>query len=57
MLDEDSTCRRRRSTVPAWKKSTARIVFAWASRNARQACPDRLGSGIDARVFEDLPHR
>ena len=23
----------------------ARIVFAWASENARQVCPDRLGAG------------
>jgi hypothetical protein len=43
VLDDDSmtnsTYRRRKSTVSAWKKSTARIVFAWASRNARQVCP------------------
>jgi hypothetical protein len=42
---KNSTYRRRRNTVSTWKKSTARIVFAWASRNARQLCPDRLGAG------------
>ena len=42
---KNSTYRRRRNTVSTWKKSTARIVFAWASRNARQVCPDRAGAG------------
>jgi hypothetical protein len=31
--------------VSTWKKSAARMVFAWASRNARQVCPDRMGAG------------
>ena len=42
---KNSTYRRRRNTVSTWKKSAARIVFACASRNARQVCPDRLGAG------------
>jgi hypothetical protein len=42
---KNSTYRRRRNTVSTWKKSVARIVLAWASRNARQDCPDRLGAG------------
>jgi hypothetical protein len=42
---KNSTYRRRRNTVSTWKKSVARIVFAWASRNARHDCPDRLGAG------------
>ena len=31
--------------VSTWKKSIARIVLAWASRNACQVCPDRVGAG------------
>ena len=31
--------------MSTWKKSAARIVFAWACRNARQVCPARLGAG------------
>jgi hypothetical protein len=34
-----------RRHVPTWKKPAARMVLAWASRNARQDCPDRLGAG------------
>jgi hypothetical protein len=40
-----STYRRRRNTVSTWKKSVARMVLAWASKNARQDCPDRRGAG------------
>ena len=42
---KNSTYRRRKNTVSTWKKSAARIVFAWACRNARQVCPARLGAG------------
>jgi hypothetical protein len=42
---KNRTYRRCRNTVSTWKKSAARIVFAWASRNARQVCPDRRGAG------------
>ncbi len=35
VLDKNSAYSRRRNTVPTWKKSAARIVLAWASRNAR----------------------
>jgi len=50
---KNSTYRRRRKTVWTWKKSVARMVFAWAFRNARQVCRD---CRVDARVLEDLPH-
>jgi hypothetical protein len=39
------------------EEAQARIVFAWASENARQVCPARLGAGSNARLPEDLPHR
>jgi hypothetical protein len=42
---KNSMYRRRRNTVSTWKKSAAKIVFACASRNARHACPARLGAG------------
>ena len=42
---KNGTYRRRRNTVLTWKKSAARIVLAWASRNARQDFPDRVGAG------------
>lgn len=42
---ENSTYKRRRNTVSTCKKSVARIVLAWASKNARQDRPDRLGAG------------
>ena len=54
---KSSTYRRRKNTVSTWKKSVARIVFAWASRNVRQVSPDRVGARGDAGVLEDLPHR
>lgn len=38
---KNGTCRRRRNTVPAWKKSAAGLVFAWTSKNARQHCARR----------------
>jgi deazaflavin-dependent oxidoreductase (nitroreductase family) len=43
--DENSTYRQRRDAVSTWKKSAARIGFAWASRNARQVCPGRVDAG------------
>jgi len=53
---KNSTYRRRSNTVTAWKKSAARMVLACPARKARQVCPDRMGAGFDAAVFEDLPH-
>ena len=44
---------RRRKTVPAWKKSTAAIVFAWADRNCFQLAAARRG--VDAGGLEDVP--
>ena len=42
---KNNTYRRRRNTVPGWKKSAARIVLACPVRNARQVYPDRVGAG------------
>src|SRR6266702_1690380 len=39
------TYRRFSSTVPTWKKSTARIPAAWECRNCRQVGPERRGAG------------
>ena len=54
---KNSTYRRRRNTVSTWKKSTARIVLAWACQERPPGLPGPPGCGIDARVLEDLPHR
>jgi hypothetical protein len=54
---KNSTYRRRRNTVSTWKKSAARIVVAWASRNARPGLPGPPGCGIAPGVLQDLPHR
>jgi hypothetical protein len=45
VLDENSHIQAARNTVSTWKKSAARIVFAWASRNARQVCLGRVDAG------------
>ena len=67
---KNSTYRRRKNTVSTWKKSVARIVFAWASRNVRQvsrheprrSCPATarlvpLAIGAAARGPERECHR
>jgi hypothetical protein len=45
VLDEEQHVEAAQNTVSTWKKLAARIVLAWASRNARQVCPDRRVRG------------
>jgi hypothetical protein len=49
---KDSTYRRRKNTVSTWKKSAARIIAAWAARNAALAA---IQEAVD--VYRDLAAR
>jgi hypothetical protein len=54
---KNNTYKRRRKTVPAWEKSAARIVRAWAARNARHVWPRRSGAGpmpASLRIFQTV---
>jgi hypothetical protein len=55
VFDEEQDVQARRKTVSTWKKSAARMVWAWADRNTRHVWPCRVGCGVDAGVVEDLP--
>jgi hypothetical protein len=53
---KNNTYKRRRKTVPAWKKSAARIDRAGLGGQERAPClAAPIGCGADGSVIEDLP--
>jgi len=66
MLNEEQHGKTAQEHCVDVEKSVARIVLAWASKNARQVCPDLLGAGsipaslrishtVDAAIFRPRP--